>query len=101
MKRPATENVADVLQALAHQYGWEDRLDEEKARQILLDLLDAPTRAHVLSVRFDKNPARRGVCYLQTDSAAARQNLSFHLENLKSEVNRLAEADVISSLRLV
>ena len=101
MKRPATENVADVLQALARQYGWEDRLDEEKARQILLDLLDAPTRAHVLSVRFDKNPARRGVCYLQTDSAAARQNLSFHLEKLKSEVNRLVGAEVISSLRLV
>ena len=101
MKRPATENVADVLQALARQYGWEDRLDEEKARQILLDLLDAPTRAHVLSVRFDKNPARRGVCYLQTDSAAARQNLSFHLENIKGEVNRLVGADVISSLRLV
>lgn len=101
MKRPATENVADVLQALAQQYGWENRLDEEKARQILLDLLDESTRTHVLSVRFDKNPARRGVCYLQTDSAAARQNLSFHLESLKSDVNRLVGAEVVSSLRLV
>lgn len=101
MRRPATENVADVLQALARQYGWEDRLDEEKARQTLLDMIDEPIRSHVLSVRFDKNPARRGVCYLQTDSAAARQNLSFHLENLKSEVNRLVGAEVISSLRLV
>lgn len=101
MKRSATENIADVLQALTRQYGWEDRLDEEKARQVLLDLLDEPTRRHVLSVRFDKNSSRKGVCYLQTDSAAARQNLSFHLEKLKAEANRLAGAEVISSLRLV
>lgn len=94
--RDSAESIGRIIGKIAISRGWEERLLAEKARETLLSLIVPAIRIHVASIRVTE----KGCCYLKLDSAAARCDLSYSLQELRSETNRQLGTGFLKEIRL-
>lgn len=87
--------IDNLIERLARHYGWEDRLDEEKAKDMFRSLLDEATAQTVTAVNIHK-----GILYVQMNNAAARNNLSFHLSGILRQINQNIGKPFLREIRL-
>ena len=90
-----TRKIDNLLERLARHYGWNDRLDEEKAKSVFKSLLDETTAQTVTAINV-----KDGVLYVRMNNAAARSNLSYRLSSLLQQINEALGTPFLQEIRL-
>lgn len=90
-----TKKINGLIEQLAQAYGWEDRLDEEKAKSLFQSLLDEATAQTLTAVHI-----QNGILYARMNNAAARNNLSYRLSELLQQVNAALGKPLLREIRL-
>lgn len=87
--------IDQLLENLARHYGWEHRLDEEKAKSVFKSLLDEATAQTVTELRVQNQ-----ILYVRMNNAASRSNLSFRLSSLLDQTNQALGKPFLLEIRL-
>ncbi|MEG1498139.1 MAG: DUF721 domain-containing protein [Bacteroidales bacterium] len=88
-------SVNDIMDAVSTFYGWNDRLNKERAMNAYALCVDADI------LRCTENfYIKDRTLHLQLNSAAAKSNLQYQLGNIKMEINRIVGTELIESIIL-
>lgn len=90
-----TGKIDHLIERLARHYGWDDRLDEEKAKSVFKSLLDDATAQTVTALNV-----KDSILYVRMNNAAARSNLSYRLSSLLQQTNQALGRPFLREIRL-
>lgn len=95
MANKKEKTAGDLIEQIARLYGWNERLTEEKAKNVFRNLLDEPTAKSVTGLRVHGN-----ILYVQINNAAVRTNLSYRTSTLLQQVNSVLGQAFLKEIRL-
>lgn len=90
-----TGKIDHLIERLTRHYGWDDRLDEEKAKSVFKSLLDDATAQTVTALNV-----KDSILYVRMNNAAARSNLSYRLSSLLQQTNQALGRPFLREIRL-
>lgn len=90
-----TGKIDHLIERLARHYGWNYRLDEEKAKSVFKSLLDEATAQTVTALNV-----KDSILYVRMNNAAARSNLSYRLSTLLQQTNQALGRPFLHEIRL-
>lgn len=90
-----TGKIDHLIERLARHYGWNYRLDEEKAKSVFKNLLDEATAQTVTALNV-----KDSILYVRMNNAAARSNLSYRLSTLLQQTNQALGKPFLHEIRL-
>ena len=88
-----SEGLKSVIDRMIKAYGWEDKIYEARLVQAWEKVLGS-----VISKHTDKLSLYKGILYVQLNSSALRNELSYAKSKLIKRLNKEVEKDIVEDI---